>query len=62
MAHSFLLDNCSYHIDIQHFYGLLLCELAVIVSKETHCFRVVSNLDNTFKDTLEKEITTTILL
>ena len=34
----------------------LLRELAVIVSKETHCFRVVSNLDNTTKDTLEKEI------
>ena len=28
----------------------------MIVSKETHCFRVVSNLDNTTKDTLEKEI------
>ena len=34
----------------------LLRELAVIVSKETHCFRVVSNLDITTKDTLEKEI------
>ena len=34
----------------------LLREPAVIVSKETHCFRVVSNLDNTTKDTLEKEI------
>ena len=34
----------------------LLRELEVIVSKETHCFRVVSNLDNTTKDTLEKEI------
>ena len=28
----------------------------MIVSKETHCFRVVTNLDNTTKDTLEKEI------
>ena len=28
----------------------------MIVSKETHCFRVVFNLDNTTKDTLEKEI------
>ena len=28
----------------------------MIVSKETHCFRVVSNFDNTTKDTLEKEI------
>ena len=27
------------------------------MSKETHCFRVVCNLDNTTKDTLEKEIT-----
>ena len=26
------------------------------MSKETHCFRVVCNLDNTTKDTLEKEI------
>ena len=34
----------------------LLRELAVIVSKETHCFRVVFNHDNTTKDTLEKEI------
>ena len=28
----------------------------MIVSKETHCFRVVFNLDNTTKDALEKEI------
>ena len=28
----------------------------MIASKETHCFRVVFNLDNTTKDTLEKEI------
>ena len=28
----------------------------MIVSKETHCFRVVTNLDNTTKDTLKKEI------
>ena len=28
----------------------------MIVSKETHCFRVVSNLDKSTKDTLEKEI------
>ena len=34
----------------------LKCELAGIVSKETHCFRVVSDLDNTTKDTLEKEM------
>ena len=26
------------------------------MSKETHCFRVVPNLDNTTKDALEKEI------
>ena len=26
------------------------------MTKETHCFRVVSNLDNYTKDTLEKEI------
>ena len=26
------------------------------MSKETHYFRVISNLDNTTKDTLEKEI------
>ena len=28
----------------------------MIASKETHCFRVVFNLDNTTKDALEKEI------
>ena len=37
-------------------YACLLREPAVIASKETHCFRVVFNLDNTTKDTLEKEI------
>ena len=33
----------------------LLRELEVLVSKETHYFRVISNLDNKTKDTLEKE-------
>ena len=33
----------------------MLRELEVLVSKETHYFRVISNLDNKAKDTLEKE-------
>ena len=33
----------------------MLRDLEVLASKETHYFRVISNLDNKTKDTLEKE-------
>ena len=34
-------------------YACLLCELAVIVNKETHCFRVVSLLKKRWRTTIQ---------